>query len=87
MVASAGLFYFEVTVVSTGREGGISVGICGARSPLNRLPGWSAISFGYHAQNGLLFLRSTRAMTAFTATTSADQDMGSRLVPLLGEEM
>merc|ERR1712070_563034 len=52
---SCGIFYFEVTIASRGQEGQISVGVCTKNAPLNRLPGWSNGSYGYHGGDGLHF--------------------------------
>ncbi|OMH84392.1 Ran-binding protein 10 [Zancudomyces culisetae] len=52
----AGIFYFEVRVISQGQEGYIGVGFCGRDVPLGRLPGWDPNSWGYHGDDGNSFL-------------------------------
>ncbi|XP_055343672.1 ran-binding protein 9-like isoform X2 [Paramacrobiotus metropolitanus] len=56
--ASCGLFYFEVKVISKGKEGYIGVGLCLEDVNLNRLPGWDKGSFGYHGDDGHSFWSS-----------------------------
>ncbi|ORY76971.1 concanavalin A-like lectin/glucanase domain-containing protein [Protomyces lactucae-debilis] len=52
---STGLFYFETTIVSKGREGFIGVGFCRGNVLLSRLPGWEEDSWGYHGDDGHSF--------------------------------
>ena len=37
--APGGIYYFEITILSKGKEGYISIGLCGPKVALNRLPG------------------------------------------------
>ncbi|KAK9238325.1 concanavalin A-like lectin/glucanase domain-containing protein [Lipomyces kononenkoae] len=50
-----GLFYFEVEVLSRGKDGFIGVGFCGPKVQLNKMPGWVADSWGYHGDDGNTF--------------------------------
>ncbi|GBC52168.2 Ran-binding protein 10 [Rhizophagus irregularis DAOM 181602=DAOM 197198] len=50
-----GIFYFEVEIISKGRDGLIGVGFCEKEVPLDRLPGWESKSFGYHGDDGNKF--------------------------------
>lgn len=50
-----GLYYFEVEIVSKGRDGYIGVGFCAQSVALNRLPGWEPNSWGYHGDDGHSF--------------------------------
>ena len=50
-----GLFYFEVTVVSKGRDGFIGIGFASSAVSLQRLPGWEVNSWGYHGDDGNSF--------------------------------
>lgn len=52
---SCGIFYFEVQIISKGRDGYIGIGICTSIMPLTRLPGWERNTFGYHGDDGNLF--------------------------------
>lgn len=49
------VYYFEVEVVSKGREGYIGVGFCTADVNMDRLPGWEPQSYGYHGDDGNAF--------------------------------
>ncbi|KAJ3131521.1 hypothetical protein HK100_006293 [Physocladia obscura] len=49
------IFYFEVCVVSRGRDGWMGVGVSGPKVNLNRLPGWDSVSYGYHGDDGNIF--------------------------------
>ncbi|KAI9347929.1 hypothetical protein DFJ73DRAFT_835852 [Zopfochytrium polystomum] len=50
-----GIYYFEVTVMNKGRDGWMGVGVCEKTVPLNRLPGWDNLSWGYHGDDGYSF--------------------------------
>ncbi|XP_071495948.1 ran-binding protein 9-like [Diadema antillarum] len=55
--ASCGIYYFEVTIVSKGREGYMGIGLSTEEfgSNMSRLPGWDKHSYGYHGDNGHTF--------------------------------
>lgn len=53
--SSTGLFYYEATVLSKGRDGFIGVGFCREDVLLTRLPGWEDDSWGYHGDDGHSF--------------------------------
>ncbi|XP_065827758.1 ran-binding protein 9-like isoform X2 [Oscarella lobularis] len=53
--SACGIYYFEVTVVSKGRDGYIGIGLSTQGVNLNRLPGWEKNSFGFHADDGHSF--------------------------------
>lgn len=55
MPRQGGIYYYEVTVVSKGKEGLISIGFSGPKVPLNRLPGWEPESWAYHGDDGMTF--------------------------------
>ncbi|KAI8612624.1 hypothetical protein BC830DRAFT_545749 [Chytriomyces sp. MP71] len=50
-----GVFYFEVKIVSKGRDGWMGIGLCARDVNLNRLPGWEPKSYGYHGDDGFVF--------------------------------
>lgn len=50
-----GLYYYEVTILSRGKEGLIGIGFSGSKPNLNRLPGWEIDSWGYHGDDGYSF--------------------------------
>ncbi|KAI5785931.1 concanavalin A-like lectin/glucanase domain-containing protein [Geopyxis carbonaria] len=55
MPPQCGLFYYEITVVSKGKEGLIGIGFCTDKVSLNKLPGWEQESWGYHGDDGNSF--------------------------------
>ncbi|RKP09466.1 concanavalin A-like lectin/glucanase domain-containing protein, partial [Thamnocephalis sphaerospora] len=55
MPIQSGIFYFEVEVISKGRDGYIGIGFCSAGVSLKRLPGWEPDSWGYHGDDGHKF--------------------------------
>ncbi|KAL7747857.1 hypothetical protein RI367_006792 [Sorochytrium milnesiophthora] len=50
-----GIYYFEIDIISKGRDGYIAVGFSAHGVPLNRLPGWEPNSWGYHGDDGNSF--------------------------------
>lgn len=55
MPKECGIYYFEVTVLSRGKEGLIGIGFSGPKVNLNRLPGWESESWAYHGDDGFSF--------------------------------
>lgn len=55
MPYQCGLFYYEVTIVSKGRNGYIGIGFCTSSVDLKKLPGWESYSWGYHGDDGHSF--------------------------------
>ncbi|CAG8636331.1 8409_t:CDS:10, partial [Funneliformis caledonium] len=55
MPPQCGLFYFEVDIISKGKDGFIGIGFCSKQVHLNRLPGWEPDSWGYHGDDGHSF--------------------------------
>ncbi|KAK5201931.1 hypothetical protein LTR16_000948 [Cryomyces antarcticus] len=55
MPKECGIYYYEVTVISKGKEGLIGVGFSGPKVNLNRLPGWEPESWAYHGDDGMSF--------------------------------
>uniref|UniRef100_A0A914WF27 Ran-binding protein 10 n=1 Tax=Plectus sambesii TaxID=2011161 RepID=A0A914WF27_9BILA len=56
--ATCGIYYFEITIVSKGRDGYMGIGLSEKEVSLNRLPGWDRNSYGYHADDGNFFSSS-----------------------------
>ena len=50
-----GIYYFEVTVLSKGKDGLIGVGFSTKKANLNRAPGWETESWAYHGDDGYSF--------------------------------
>ena len=59
MPKECGIFYFEVTVLSRGKDGWIGIGFSSKKAGLNRLPGWEADSWAYHGDDGYVFACTT----------------------------
>lgn len=55
---SCGLYYFEVKIVSKGRDGYMGIGLSAQGVNMNRLPGWDKHSYGYHGDDGHSFCSS-----------------------------
>ncbi|KAI9031748.1 concanavalin A-like lectin/glucanase domain-containing protein [Phycomyces nitens] len=53
-----GVYYYELKVISRGRDGFIGIGFCGLNNRLDRLPGWDTYSWGYHGDDGHSFAGS-----------------------------
>lgn len=53
--ASCGLYYYEVRIVSKGRDGYMGIGLSSLEMNTNRLPGWDKSSYGYHGDDGNAF--------------------------------
>ncbi|KAI8419707.1 hypothetical protein MSG28_008394 [Choristoneura fumiferana] len=56
--AACGLYYFEVRIVSKGRDGYMGIGLSAHGVNMNRLPGWDKNSYGYHGDDGHSFCSS-----------------------------
>jgi len=53
-----GIYYWEIEVISKGRDGYMGIGLSGESVLLTRLPGWETNSYGYHADDGNSFCQS-----------------------------
>lgn len=54
------LFYYEVTVDDAGMRGNVGIGLCAKECDLSKLPGWEKANWGYHGDDGMLFIQSGR---------------------------
>lgn len=72
------LYYFEVRVRSTGREGFIGVGLAASGVRADRLPGWEPGSVGYHGDDGRVFVGGARG-NAYGPTYAAGDVVGCLL--------
>jgi hypothetical protein len=52
MPTMAGIYYFEVNMLTKQREGLVSVGFVSPKVALTRVPGWEPNSWGYHGDDG-----------------------------------
>lgn len=56
--SSCGIYYFEVKIISKGRDGYMGIGLAAQGVNQNRLPGWDKQSYGYHGDDGNSFCSS-----------------------------
>uniref|UniRef100_A0A671L5V1 Ran-binding protein 9-like n=1 Tax=Sinocyclocheilus anshuiensis TaxID=1608454 RepID=A0A671L5V1_9TELE len=59
--AACGVYYFEVKIISKGRDGYVKymgIGLSAQGVNMNRLPGWDKHSYGYHGDDGHSFCSS-----------------------------
>ncbi|KAJ3015945.1 UNVERIFIED_CONTAM: Ran-binding protein 10 [Siphonaria sp. JEL0065] len=66
------VFYFEVRVLSKGKEGWMGMGCCARNVDLDRLPGWDPISYGYHGDDGFKFESSGKGKPYGPTYTTGD---------------
>lgn len=70
--AACGLYYFEVKIVSKGRDGYMGVGLSAQGVNMNRLPGWDKHSYGYHGDDGHSFCSSGTGLPYGPTFTTGD---------------
>ncbi len=70
--ASCGIYYFEVKIVSKGRDGYMGVGLSAQGVNMNRLPGWDKHSYGYHGDDGHSFCSSGTGQNYGPTFTTGD---------------
>jgi len=73
--AACGIYYFEVKVLSKGRDGYMGIGLSKSDVLLNRLPGWDKNSYGYHGDDGHSFCCSGTGQN-YGPTFSTDDVIG-----------
>ncbi|XP_050396558.1 ran-binding protein 9 isoform X1 [Patella vulgata] len=56
--SSCGIYYFEVKIISKGRDGYMGIGLSAQGVNMNRLPGWDKHSYGFHGDDGNSFCSS-----------------------------
>ncbi|WAR12872.1 RANB9-like protein [Mya arenaria] len=56
--SACGIYYFEVKIISKGRDGYMGIGLAAQGVNQNRLPGWDKQSYGYHGDDGNSFCSS-----------------------------
>ena len=72
MPPQCGIYYYEVSIISKGKEGMIGVGFSGASASLEKLPGWELESWAYHGDDGKSFCAATPGKTYGPTFTSGD---------------
>ncbi|XP_070134422.1 ran-binding proteins 9/10 homolog [Drosophila bipectinata] len=70
--SSCGLYYFEVRIISRGRNGYMGIGLTAQQFRMNRLPGWDKQSYGYHGDDGNSFSSSGNGQTYGPTFTTGD---------------
>ncbi|KAA0202297.1 hypothetical protein HAZT_HAZT011405 [Hyalella azteca] len=70
--AACGLYYFEVKVISKGRDGYMGIGLSIQGLSMNRLPGWDKNSYGYHGDDGHSFCSSGNGLPYGPTFTTGD---------------
>lgn len=75
MPKECGIFYFEVTILSRGKDGLIGIGFSSRKANLNRLPGWETESWAYHGDDGFVF-QCTASGKAYGPRFSAQDVIG-----------
>jgi len=70
--SSCGLYYFEVKIISKGRDGYMGVGLSAQGVNMNRLPGWDTHSYGYHGDDGHSFCSSGTGQAYGPTFTTGD---------------
>ena len=72
---ACGLYYFEIKVITKGRDGYMGIGLSDQGTNLNRLPGWEKFTYGYHGDDGHKFF-STGNGLPYGPTFSTDDVIG-----------
>ncbi|CAF0921558.1 unnamed protein product [Adineta steineri] len=67
-----GIYYYEVRVLSKGRDGYMGIGLSTSDVNLNRLPGWDKGSYGYHGDDGHSFCSSGSGIVYGPTFTTGD---------------
>ncbi|MCJ1415487.1 hypothetical protein MMC32_001819 [Xylographa parallela] len=55
MPSQCGIYYYEVSIISKGKDGMIGIGFSGPKVSLEKLPGWEHDSWAYHGDDGMTF--------------------------------
>ncbi|KAL8969564.1 MAG: hypothetical protein Q9183_001944 [Haloplaca sp. 2 TL-2023] len=55
MPVYGGMYYYEVMIISNGKDGMIGIGFSGPKNSLEKLPGWEPETWGYHGDDGNTF--------------------------------
>lgn len=70
-----GIYYYEVTILSRGKDGPLGIGFTAPNVNLHRLPGWEANSWAYHGDDGQIFA-STASGRAYGPRYSSQDVVG-----------
>lgn len=66
------IYYFEIEIISKGRDGYMGIGLAGPEVNMQRLPGWDKESYGYHGDDGNSFCSSGTGMPYGPTFTTGD---------------
>ncbi|CAI2180117.1 12365_t:CDS:2 [Funneliformis geosporum] len=87
----AGLFYFETYIINQGLYGLIGIGMGDANVTLNGQPGWYRRSYGYHGDDGKMFMSNGFGYeygplytTNDVIGVAFDDILGGNLYPIFG---
>uniref|UniRef100_A0A0A1X548 Ran-binding proteins 9/10 homolog n=1 Tax=Zeugodacus cucurbitae TaxID=28588 RepID=A0A0A1X548_ZEUCU len=69
---ACGLYYFEVKIVSKGKDGYMGIGLTAQQFRMNRLPGWDKQSYGYHGDDGNSYSSSNNGQSYGPTFTTGD---------------
>lgn len=69
---ACGIYYYEVKIISKGRDGYMGIGLSKAEVQLCRLPGWDKNSYGYHGDDGHSFCCSGTGQNYGPTFTTGD---------------
>ncbi|KAL9086399.1 MAG: hypothetical protein Q9159_004175 [Coniocarpon cinnabarinum] len=58
MPREVGVYYYEVTVLSRGRDNPVAIGFSTESATLHRMPGWEPESWAYHGDDGHSFCQT-----------------------------
>ena len=72
MPPQCGIYYYEVNIISKGKDGMIGVGFSGASASLEKLPGWEPDSWAYHGDDGKSFCCQSQGKNYGPIFTSGD---------------
>ncbi|XP_067931611.1 ran-binding protein 9-like [Watersipora subatra] len=70
--SACGIYYFEVKIISKGRDGYMGIGLSAREVNTNRLPGWDNKSYGYHGDDGNSFCCSGQGESYGPTFTTGD---------------
>ncbi|KAK7114787.1 ran-binding protein 9-like isoform X3 [Littorina saxatilis] len=75
--AACGIYYFEVRIISKGRDGYfrhsyMGIGLSTQGVNMNKLPGWDKYSYGYHGDDGNAFCSSNPGIPYGPTFTTGD---------------
>ena len=66
------LYYFEIRIISKGRDGYMGIGLSAHNVNMQRLPGWDKQSYGYHGDDGHSFCSSGTGVPYGPTFTTGD---------------